>query len=325
MKEKLIFLLIGSLFIGVLSGCAKPEHNISAVEETTTTRVSRIQLQNDQNRQVECTFEIPEDVQGEDVHIAAKVTIPEHVMEQGDYEQRIVSVEQIETVLLAGEKLKKQSSTMGQETWQIASPPESNKAFKINYTIDNSTNKSFYDNTAIKALPDIRYTELNCPTQEMKTQLEVLRTEAQNLFTKFDMNTKILTTTIGEENGYYMADIELASCMDDVPLVESQYGFVRSSCFISNEGVGSIQMHGSYQKKNVKEVDVISVDDMLKILQEKVKNGEVCGWQDVVYTDITLAYYLDSGTENFYPVWFLYSDTSTVYICMNAQTGELLG
>lgn len=121
-----------------------------------------------------------------------------------------------------------------------------------------------------------------------------------------------------------MAGVRTVSCIDDVPLVESKYGFIENSYFISNEGVNSMQLRGTYSKKNEKAVSVMSVDDMLKIVEEKTQEGEIVGWKDVTYTNIILAYYLNSGTNNFYPVWYIYAESGSPYICINAQTGELV-
>lgn len=85
-----------------------------------------------------------------------------------------------------------------------------------------------------------------------------------------------------------------------------------------------MQLRGTYSKKNEKAVSVMSVDDMLKIVEEKTQEGEIVGWKDVTYTNIILAYYLNSGTNNFYPVWYIYAESGSPYICINAQTGELV-
>lgn len=196
-------------------------------------------------------------------------------------------------------------------------------AFKVDYTIDNGIKKSFYENTSIQNVADIEYTENNCPTQEMKEQLKVLSEKAKGVSEQLGITSYILTTRIGGNNGYYMADILSAPCIDDVPLVE-RTGILRDSYFISNDGVSSMQIHGFYSKKNEKRVSVMSVDDMLKIVKEKAENGEILGWKDVTYTNITLAYYLNSGTNSFYPVWYIFSNSSDAYICINAQNGEIV-
>ena len=201
--------------------------------------------------------------------------------------------------------------------------PGSDKAFKVNYMIDRGIQKSFFNNTSVKTLTDIEYKEGNCPTQEMEEQLEYLTNEAQDIFLRLGMNQKILEASIDGGPGYYMANILAVPCMDDILLVEPQMGLVDDPCSISTDGMGGMQIHGTYQKKNVQEVSVMSVDDMLQIVKEKAGNGEIKGWNGTTYTDITLAYYLDSGT--FYPVWYIYSDSGfgAVHICINAQTGEL--
>lgn len=321
MKRKAVFIMFLGLIAGAASACAEPEgSNVSAVEESLD-KVSNDQLKDEQGRFVECIFEIPEYSQGNDIRIAAYVTIPEHAVEQGSYEQSMIPAEQIENVLLDGQKMEYVNEVMGQEKWEIASEPGSDKAFKVNYMIDKGIQKSFFSNTSVKELADVEYTKNNCPTEEMKEQLEYLTNEAQDVFAQLGMNTEIMEATIGGESGYYTADIMAVPRIDDILLVEPQCGFVDDYCWVSTDGIGGMQMHGIYQKKDAQETSVMSVDDMLQIVKEKAENGEITGWNDVTYTNITLAYYLDSGI--FYPVWYIYDAAGIVDICINAQTGTL--
>lgn len=325
MKGKVIIVLILSLIVGVIPACGKPETDNSSIQAEESNTITGQQLKDEQGRMIECTFAIPDkDEYSSDIHIAASVTVPESEIVQGDYEQTLISADQIEKILLNGQTMEPVKSNASEEVWEIASDPGSDKAFKVNYMIDNGVKKSFYDNTSIQNIADIEYTENNCPTQEMKEQIEVLTEKAKNISVQLGITPYVLKTSIGENNGYYMANVLIAPCIDDVPLVENTYGILEDGYFISNEGVSSMQNHGYYSKKNEKRVSVMSVDDILKIVEEKTANGEIMGWKDITYTNITLAYYLNSGTNNFYPVWYIYSDSSEAYICINAQTGELI-
>lgn len=325
MKRKVITVLALSLMVGAITACGKPEIDDVSAQAESLNKVTGQQLKEEQGRSIECTFEIPnKNEDSSEIHIAATVTVPESEIVQGDYEQTLISSEQIENVLLDGQKMEPIESQYSQEEWQIASDPGSDTVFKVNYRIDNGAKKSFYDNTTIQNITDIEYTKDNCPTQEMKEKLSDLAENVQELSEQFGIISKVLTASIGEKNGYYMAGVRTVPCIDDVPLVESEYGFIENSYFISNEGVSSMQLRGAYSKKNEKTVSVMSVDDMLKIVEEKTKEGEIVGWKDVTYTNITLAYYLNSGTNNFYPVWYIYAESGSPYICINAQTGELV-
>lgn len=325
MKGKVTTVLLLSLIVVMISACGKPEMDNTSAQAELLDKITGQQLREEQGRSIECTFEIPDKSEdSSDIHISASVSIPESEIVQGDYEQTMISAEQIENVLLNGQKMESLGGKYSEEEWEIASDPGSDNAFKIDYRIDNGAKKSFYANTTIQEITDIAYTEDNCPTEEMKEQLEGLSAKAKDVSEQLGITSKILMATIGEKSGYYMANVLTVPCIDDVPLVESAYGFIEDYYFISNEGLSSMQLHGSYSKKNEKTVSVMSVDDMLKIVEEKAKNGEIIGWKDVTYTNVTLAYYLNSGTNNFYPVWYIYSDTSNVYICINAQTGELM-
>lgn len=183
--------------------------NASAQAESLD-KITGQQLKEDQGRLVECTFEIPnKNEDSSDIHIAATVTVPESEIVQGDYEQTLILSEQIENVLLDGQKMERIESQYSQEEWQIASDPGSNTAFKVHYRIDNGAKKSFYDNTTIQNIADIEYTKDNCPTQEMKEKLSDLAENVQELSEQFGIISKVLTASIGEKNGYYMAGVEL--------------------------------------------------------------------------------------------------------------------
>lgn len=325
MKRKFITVLFFALIVGMISACGKPEiYNISSQIESLNN-ITGQQLKEEQGRVVECTFEIPnKDEYSSDVHIAASVSVPESEIVQGNYEQTTISSDLIEKVLLNGQEMELANSKDSEEVWKIPSDIGSDREFKVNYRIDNEIKKSFYDNTSIQIVTDFDYTVNNCRTQEIKEQLEILTERAMTISEQFGIVPYVLNTRIGEKNGYYMADVIITPCIDDVPLVDSTYGILDDSYFISNEGVSSMQLHGLYYKTNEKKVSVMSVDDMLKIVEEKAKNGEITGWKDVIYTNIILAYCLNAGTNNFYPVWYIFSDSSEAYICINAQTGELV-
>ena len=324
-RRKITIIILISLIAGMISACGKPESDPASVQAESFSQITGPQLQKDQGRRIECMFAIPDkNEDSSDIQIAASVSVPESEIVQGDYEQTMISADQIETILLDGQKMDFVKKQYSEEVWQIASDPGSDKAFKINYTIDSGIKKSSYDNTSVPNIADIEYTKDQCPTLEMKDQLDILSEKATDVPSQLGITSKLLKATIGEEHGYYMANIISVPCLEDVPLVEPEFGFVKDYYFISNDGVSSMQIHGSYSKKNEKKVSVMSVDDMLKIVEEKAENGEIPGWNDVTYTDITLAYYLDSGTNRFYPVWYLSSNACDVYICINAQTGALM-
>lgn len=181
---------------------------ITSVQAESLDKIVRQQIKEEQGRWIECTFAIPnKDEYPSDIHIAATVTVPESEIVQGDYEQTLISKNQIEEVLLNDQKMESVESSVLEEVWQIASESESNKAFKVDYTIDNGIKKSFYENTSIQNVADIEYTENNCPTQEMKEQLKVLSEKAKGVSEQLGITSYILTTRIGGNNGYYMADV----------------------------------------------------------------------------------------------------------------------
>lgn len=91
------------------------------------------------------------------------------------------------------------------------------------------------------------------------------------------------------------------------------------------EGMSGLHTNGTIELQEQKKVSVISVDDFLAVVKEKAAEGTIKGWNDVVYTKLTLAYCVDSMNQKYFPVWLLYpEDTPNIQICVNAQTGELI-
>ena len=105
MKEKVTTILLLFLIVGMISACGKPEMDNASAQAESLDKITGQQLKEDQGRLVECTFEIPnKNEDSSDIHIAATVTVPESEIVQGDYEQTLILSEQIENVLLDGQK-----------------------------------------------------------------------------------------------------------------------------------------------------------------------------------------------------------------------------
>lgn len=131
MKRKVTTVLFLSLIVGMMSACGKPELDNTSVQAESLDKIVRQQIKEEQGRWIECTFAIPnKDEYPSDIHIAATVTVPESEIVQGDYEQTLISKNQIEEVLLNEQKMESVESSVLEEVWQIASESESNKCIQ---------------------------------------------------------------------------------------------------------------------------------------------------------------------------------------------------
>lgn len=322
-RKKIAAGLICGIF--AVSGCAVPETEEDMKNTYVSEQVEELSdvnnLLEEQGRSVNCTLATPEGLL--DIEIQATITIPETTVEEGEFEQTLPSVDQIEDVFTNGEKMEQNTSeeltVTGSLEWEIPLDIDG-ELYQMSYLVNQEYHMGRFRNTSIKDMADYPYTEENCPDEVMAEKMQELTQQVENIYEQFGMKVKPWMREIGKEDEQYMAYIIELSIIDDIPLVTSDYGFVTNNCFISEEGVSSITFEGSFMTKNTQEVSVMSIDDLLEVLTVRAESGEIGAGETI--TEITLAYCLDFESQTFYPVWCLYGDT--VDICINAQTGEVV-
>ncbi len=181
---------------------------------------------------------------------------------------------------------------------------------------------SRFENMSVRDIVDplytTSYTDETCLDEEMANQMQELTEKASSVCEEFGMDVRLWYRDILVENGYYLAGIYMLSLLDSVPLVSD--GFITSYCNLSDEGIAGMSFAGCFTKKNAQEVSVLSIDQLLKILEEKAGAGEIDMGEEI--TSITLAYHMDFTNGTFYPVWCLYGGTLDIQV--DAQTGEIL-
>lgn len=313
-------------------GCADPETEADAESAMSSSELSEkaIQalnksLEKEQGRQIEETFAIPESAVGEDIHISASVEIPTTDIGRGTFEQTLPTVEEAETYLTNGEKLEEISAPYGYQEWWLKKEINGEKKLQMDYMISMADQVAQFDNKVIPNVIEFPYKKGNCPTQELEDRIARMTQETQDIFSEFGVETMVLDSELGENAGQYMVNVSLASCRGGLPLVKEDGSFVWEWAFYTDEGVSSFHTNGVIELQEQEKVSVISVDDFLAVVKEKAAEGKIAGGNDTVYTKLTLAYCVDSINHKYFPVWRLYQgDSPITYICVNAQTGELI-
>lgn len=316
--KKIIIFLLCCVF-SVLSGCSEPETEDSITQVSVQTeKMSDLNAQQEeQGRFVRCTFETPEEI-SKDIEMQAVVSVPESVIEEGEFDQTLPTVEQIEEMFTDGQKMEPDSSDFWNEHWSMEPDENSEYAFKMTYY--TTSRMGHFQNSEAPELASYPYTDETCQDEAMANKMQELTEQAETVYESVGMRVKYSERYIGMDDGKYMVFVTEVSCLDGVPLVWDTYNFVTNGCFIGEGGVSSMTFAGSFAKKNTRKVSVISVNDLLDIVKEKAEAGEFVSGE--IITSITLAYYLDYGSHTFYPVWCLSGDF--IEICINAQTGEIV-
>ncbi len=313
-------------------GCADPETEAEAGSAMSSSELSEkaIQalnksLEKEQGRQIEETFAVPESAVGGDIHISASVEIPITDIGKGTFTQTLPTVEEADNYLTNGEKLEEISAPYGNQEWWLQKEVNGEEKLQMYYLIQSAEQIAQFGNKVIPDVTEFPYKKGNCPTQELEERLTRMTQETQDLFSEFGVETMVLDSELGEHTGQYMVDVSLTSCKGGLPLVKEDGRFVWEWAFNTDEGVSSFHTNGVIELQEQKKVSVISVDDFLGIVKENAAEGKIKGWNGAVYTMLTLAYCVDSTNQKYFPVWLLYKeDDPNVYICVNAQTGEVI-
>ncbi len=304
-------------------GCADPETEADAESAMSNSEVSQkaIQalnksLEKEQGRQIEETFAVPESAVGGDIYISASVEIPTTDIGKGTFTKTLPTVEEAETYLTNGEKLDEISSQYGIQEWWLQKEVNGEEKLQMVYQIQSAEQIANFGNKVIPDVTEFPYKKGNCPTQELEDRLARMTQETQDLFREFGVETMVLDSELGENAGQYMVDVTMTSCKGGLPLVKEDGSFVWEWAFNTDEGVSSFQTNGVIELQEQKKVSIISVDDFLAVVKENAAEGKIKGWNDMVYTKLTLAYCVDSTNLKYFPVWLLYrEDNPNVYLC----------
>lgn len=123
--------------------------------------------------------------------------------------------------------------------------------------------------------------------------------------------------------------IETMVLLDGFPLISGGQGdYMRSFCKIGRQGVSRMLLEGIFEMDSREQVSVISLDDVLKIVEMKAEKKEIYGYSRI--TGIKLAYMFDFEEEKivFDPVWCFDTAVDDVNVdmpllCVDARTGEI--
>ncbi len=162
-----------------------------------------------------------------DIEIQATVTVPETIVETGEFEYSLPSVELIEEVFTNGEKMEKDVSDAWNDTsWCILSEKDGESTYKKYYHVDLPHHYAMFADQTIQNVVGESYTDETCPDETTAGKMQELTEQAISFFEKSGMDFRFLDRSIEIENGRYMADVDVVSVIDDIPLVSGLHWYI---------------------------------------------------------------------------------------------------
>ncbi len=317
MKKFKKHLIVPVILSTMLIGCAQPE-------ETSVVNINfeKIAYVADlQGKEIHQTCPVPKDMSpDEKVIIDAAVTVPDGDIMTGKYTVSYPEVSDIERLLAKGKKINDDS-----KAYEV--DKEIRAARYDDYTLDNYLGKGVVkqENELSEADSDA-FEKMTSGVMELSKELG-----GDSL-----LWSRQLTVI---DNTHHLAMIKLAATLDGVPIIcensdfPGEWDFVKDAYEVCEEGFTGIVHHGIFHIDKEESVNVISLENALKIFESSVKEGQIRIMYDYEKKEtesiheIRLAYYINPEENAFGPVWCFVSDNEVnkrVICCINALDGMLM-
>lgn len=313
------YLLLNILIVVLLvSGCAKPEtNNTTNSTILTETQDQAYNVAMEQGRHIEKDFKVKDS----NIKIDAQVIVTTDSVQQGKLELKNPSLEKI------------------QELFEIKYPLEQTDQGYEKFTDDgyqgfyvDEDNTFYYQNSYASTghLNAENITSENFTEQE-KSVISKYAEDASKCLKNIGESTEIQSQELEKSGEYYTGELLYYESVGDVPLIESingQKSFLETHIEMTSLGIEILQINGGlWQMKEATPANVISVDQLLEIVDKAADEGTISLWPDTQVNKIQLLYYLDSKSGDFYPVWCLIQDIDgmeQIEVCIHAVTGEVV-
>lgn len=327
MYKKVCFVII-IFFLIFLNGCASAELEDSG----NTGRYYIEELEKDNGRYINKAF-------GSDkfyFKINASINLTNTELKEGRLKARALDKAMIEQILCDGESLeqgklegdqsisannvyvsksKELNNPFGHDIVYFESQDSMGDAVFSNYKCDENTSI-----TIMKSKPDW--------TVEQQEFIGKMKARVEKVFSEIGLTGTYNYATLlsGTTNNSCLMFMNMY--MDGLPLLEKDYGVnLQSSVNISNSGISQILFSGLLEIINSKEVPILSIDEVLEIIEQGVAEKSINTYSNEIVS-IHLAYMVDrtDSDVSFYPVWcFDYctdiNENLESIICINAQSG----
>ena len=157
--------------------------------------------------------------------------------------------------------------------------------------------------------------------------------EAAALYEKLGLTAEIAQTELMTSGEGSYCIVKMARLLEDYPLLNATGYKVQDYIYAAECGINSIVFNMKYEEKDVTEVSVLSLDEVLTIVEKGVKEKSINAYaadnaDDTVET-ISLAYMteISDGALRFFPVWCFGADLdgyAVNYLLIDARDGSVV-
>lgn len=263
-----------------------------------------------------------------DFNIQAEVFVPSGEIKAGTLKLQALDISAVENYVCGGESLH--FSQEQQAYVSDGNSVDNDLSYDLIYQ-ENGDGTALFENYRITSTT-VNDTMLDPQdlTREQQEQASAFEADALELIQNLGLNGQVshFRFSVGNMSGNA---VFINTWVDGAPLIMEDYAaYAQSVIQITEDGVAQMNLNGLYEPDTWETVSVMSLDEVLSMIEEGVASGDIYG-NSADITGVELAYFLESssdGTLNFHPVWCFSGELSQgtgriPFLCINAQTGEI--
>lgn len=318
----------------LLTACASPEIEETAPVNQVTETMSeseQAQLEADNGTHISRMIE----AQNGNIAIDADVEICSGQFYKGNVDVAFPSGEIIADMFADGQELEKREDINNGvlEEWTLYPEQPGEAAFILAYSI--GTDGARYQNTSVQAFNN-DYTGLERISEDDFTEDEQalydnLRKEAEAVLQELGVVSREFPGSMERVGDKYLAYVNTISTLEGVPAVSGNYySFVKNQVCLSDQGIEDMQFGGSLSAEDTSPVQVLSLDEILSVFEEKLADGDIFMDTSLVIEKIGLYYCINYDEGTFFPVWCMCgrlgndAETMLPYVYLDAVNGALI-
>ena len=317
----------------MLTGCAAPEVE---TEQTMMGSYSSDEIMQDNGRKIEKHFQN----EGEDgvLDINAVVDIPDISLKEGVIQSKEWDISMLENVLCPGTDMILEQNSQSDYTRYIGGAAYNDLDYDIYFEISKLDNSLTYCNYKLDDYFVNEEFELVKETEWTESEQNFVKKMEENsldLYSKLGIEAEVANTDLTVSNEKQYCSVKMLRTLDGCSWLDAGGEPVCDTIQIAEPGINVLSVAEQYTTKDVKEASVLSIDEIMQIIDDGVKNGNIHTYImeekgfDYTIQSIRMGYMtqIEDGAMHFFPVWYFQcklGEKGITLLALDARNGAVI-
>lgn len=166
-------------------------------------------------------------------------------------------------------------------------------------------------------------------TDEERQLVQNLEQQAADIFIQIGLESQLKHTELFAAGHKAYCMIRTVRCMDGYLLMNDDGTMIYDSMFIAECGINEMNISCIYEAQDAASVSVLSLDEILEIVEEGVKKKNINPYMVNAINRIELVYMTEikDGALRFFPAWCFIEELDGVFdvtvLCIDARNGAI--